>query len=136
MDSFFVLFSISVGDKKRAVFDKERVDLGSVFFKEFGDVVKGRARERITAENVKNVVSFGKFELEISSIAVKVENFETILDIGKERFSIEGFEETLEVESRRVGDDVEDLGGFREVLILKDFDKFGDLLEVGVVNKW
>ena len=42
----------------------------------------------------------------------------------------------MEIESRRVGDDIEDLCGFREVLILKGFNKFSDLLEVVVVNKW
>jgi len=42
----------------------------------------------------------------------------------------------LEVESRRIGDDIKDLCGFREVLILKGFNKFTDLLEVIIINKW
>jgi len=91
VNTFFIFRLLSVGNKKRTIFNKEGVDLSRMFFKELGDVVKRRTGERIAAENVKNVVSFSELEFEISSITIKVKDFETIFDISKDRFSINCF---------------------------------------------
>ena len=91
MNSFFLVGRLSLGNKKRAIFNKKGVDLSRMFFKEFGDVVKGRTGERVTAKDVENVGSFSESKLEISSIAIKVEDFKSVLDFSKESFSVDCF---------------------------------------------